>query len=144
MVEEWRLEEAGPASDFFRVVTYYGASKSPNDNLTLRKVLAYEGIGEDTIHQILRRALDGGIPLASVNHEIVGATLAKCDQCAQILDDDRLSPAEKAEALTALVGSEDSDRLAADIGTFFRRGDPSAAEEEEEIETAGPISPVTM
>jgi superfamily I DNA/RNA helicase len=143
-VEAWRLEEAGPAGDFYRVLTYYGAARSPQENLPVRKVFAYEGVQEDRIHEVLRNAFERGIPLSGVDHEIIDATLKKCHQVECILDDDRLSAADKTEALVALVDVQDPDRLAQDIEAFFRDGDALPVEEEEEIETAGTISPVTM
>jgi hypothetical protein len=107
-------------------------------------VLAYEGTPDPSAHEALATAVTEGIPLGSVNHEIIGQAVGKCNQVAIILDDDSLSAPQKVDALAALVGVEDPDRLAIDIEALHRRSDVSSAGEEEEIETAGPISPITL
>jgi hypothetical protein len=142
-VEEWRLEEAGPGEEYFRVLTYYRHANVPADNFALRKVLHFEAEPEQTIHSLLGGALDNGMPLHQMQHSAIAAAYEKSQGVARILSEES-EPSAKADSLGRVVLIEDVRRLALDLEAFPIHGDASRMEEEEgeEVETAGAISPV--
>jgi superfamily I DNA/RNA helicase len=140
-VDAWRIEEAGPGADYFLVTTYRRHSKFPQDNFTLRKVLHYEHVPGDVVHRLLADALRLNVPMSSLDHEVIGACREKCQAVAAILEEGG-EASDKARALSDLVAIDNLARLAGDLETFSTEG-PSA-DEDEEIATAGSISPIEI
>ena len=115
-LEEWRLEEAGPGPDYFRVLTYFGTARNPTANFTLRKVLAHEGVAEATAHEVFAEAFRADRPMCEISHEVIEGALAKAKQVQEILEATDASANDKADLIASIIYVEESDRLAADLG----------------------------
>src|SRR5260370_5622133 len=57
LVEQYKRQTALFSEDYYRVLTYYSLAKYPDDNFTFRKVLHYEGMAPETVHEYLAEAM---------------------------------------------------------------------------------------
>lgn len=58
LVDEWRVESAGPGADYVRVTIYYGSARYPLANFQLRKVLELEAVSLAEVHRLLELGLE--------------------------------------------------------------------------------------
>lgn len=139
-IDQWRLEEVGPSDDWKHVLLYYLHHAHPHENFTLRKVLDLEGITAGTVATLVRTALDSGVNLSNVEHDVIGALSNKCQEVHAIVRDDSTNLSEKADALAKLLRIADTSRLAQDLEAFPIGQVPT--EDDEGVETTRFVSPV--
>lgn len=143
LIDEWRLEEAGPGEEYFLVRNYYRHHRAPFENFTLRKVLYFEGVDSDVATEAVSEAMESGTCLVEIEHPSIASAHEKCAAVAELLEDEELDYASTAVALQSLVEIHDVARLEADLEKFPVNRTP-LDHEEEEIETAGHTSPVRL
>jgi len=145
LVDEWRLESAGQGEDYYRIKTYYRCAQTPTDNFTLRKILHIEAVAVSEVHKLIAEALRRGVALSQVEHPTVAAILEKCGRIQQIIDDPGSDAVAKTEEIRKAIRVEHPDRLVEDLKAAPIGGDASRSDEEqEEIETAGSVSPIEL
>jgi ATP-dependent DNA helicase UvrD/PcrA len=145
LVEEWRLESAGQGEDYYRIKTYYRCAQTPTENFTLRKILHIEAVEISEVHKLIAEALRRGLGLSQLEHPAVAAILETCGRIQHIIDDPGFDAVAKTEEIRKVIRVEYPDRLVEDLKAAPLAGDASRSdEEEEEIETAGSVSPIEL
>src|SRR5262249_28656329 len=86
----------------------------PSSNYNVRKVLAYEGVGQDVVKELLTEALENDKDLADLDHADLKAIFGKCSDTKAVLDGDD-DPSDQANQLDGLLGVADTGRLATDL-----------------------------
>ena len=132
------------SNDYRRVVAYQTAERHVNDNFAVRKVLAYENIPVEEVHELIVEAMKRGTSLGALLNERRSPVLNKMRQVAQAVDRASSDPAGAATDLAALLGLRHVAALAAELAEFPIRHDARAQEDDEAIETAGAIPPVAL
>lgn len=144
-VAEWQLTDPSPGSDYFKVMLYARCARVPTDNFTLRKVLHFENVSDETVHDMIRQALEAGRTLVEVMTEELGEVRQRCRLVLRVLEDEGMDAEEKAASLNELVAIGDVDQLALDLQTGpVEEEGAIPKEEEEEVFTAGRLSPVEI
>jgi superfamily I DNA/RNA helicase len=146
LVSKWSAVRFGRSADYWRTATYCAAAWDPTDNFATRKVLAYERVDSDTVHEFLVAALEGSRNLAEVVADQQAELLANCKNVGQIIESEELSEQEKVEKLAEIFAIADADHLAIELGAHpLQPVTITAADEgEEAIETGDIAAPVEL
>jgi superfamily I DNA/RNA helicase len=119
-VASFRAPSTKPGPDYLRVLLYVRHSRVPTDNFLFRKVLAFENVSEDIVHEAIRAATDQGRSLVQQagTYGAIQDARSMCAQVTRIVLDVSSSPEEKAETLADLIYIEDAHELAADLAAY--------------------------
>ncbi|HWB23339.1 MAG TPA: UvrD-helicase domain-containing protein [Gaiellaceae bacterium] len=113
LVKPYAAEAEQLGEEYWRLVDYYNAGVEPFQNYAVRKVLAREGVGQDTVTALLREALDAGLNLADLDDAVLRACIEKCGSVRDAIQSD-IAVDEKARELEAL-GFRDAETLEHDL-----------------------------
>ena len=144
LVDEWRVETAGPGADYVRVTIYYGSARYPLANFPLRKVLELEAVSLTEVHRLLEQGLGDGHSLSEMDSLAVRESAAKCRRVHDIVVAPDRTAEERAAALSEIIRVADPARLAADLEAFPLGGAPSDDDDQEHVEGPGRVSPVEL
>ena len=134
LVGEFKRERHLYSEDYYRTLAYYSLAKDPRDNFACRKVLEYEGVNVNDVHEYLTRAMTEEKALIEVDSDFLRQILERCQRIEEILEA-KIEAGEKVENLLA-EGFEVEDRklLARDLKVHqdIREGVGGLQQEEEQ------------
>jgi AAA domain/UvrD-like helicase C-terminal domain len=102
-------------SDYWTVRDYYASALDPKQNYRMRKVLELEGVGQDTVCQLLRQALGRNVPLVSLDSNAISICLERSAQVKEIVSDGDLGPDEQVIQLGGILPLQEPERLRKDL-----------------------------
>jgi hypothetical protein len=143
IVAEWRLETEGPGPDYFRVLTYLTYARYPDANLACRKVLFHEGVADEVAHALLGAALAGETSLNERGGQEIERARSVAAHVRSTIES-TLGAQDKADRLAELIVVDDVRSLSSDLERQPIELQDSSSSDEEEIWTAGAISPVDL
>jgi superfamily I DNA/RNA helicase len=146
LVSQWSAAKPGRSTDYWRVATYSAVAWDPTDNFSARKVLAYEAVDVDTVHDLLVSALESNDRLADVISNKYPEIFDKCKVVADALESDELDDGEKVTRVAETLPISDPDRLTGEVAAHPLQflSILVADEGQEAIETAGTAAPVEL
>jgi superfamily I DNA/RNA helicase len=126
---EYQTEMRSFSEDYYQLLSYYSLTNNPHNNFIFRKVLHYEGISEDKVHELIVKAMQDDKNLCELNIQEIKDALNKCNEIKTILDGESTA-AEKLEQISNLISVANKEKLQKDI----ERKAISQEEEEAELE----------
>lgn len=136
IADEYQAETRSFSEDYYQLLSYYSLVNNPHNNFTFRKVLHYEGVSEDKVHELIARAMQGGKNLYDLDIQEIKSALSKGNKVKTILDG-KSTAAEKLEQIFNLIPVADKEKLQKDVerkGIGQEEVDRLEYEEEEEAE----------
>lgn len=142
LVEQHSVVADSHSPDYFRIAGYYAAANDDANNFYVRRVLDYEGLDLDEIHDLVAEAMRTGRPLADLVRSAHPDIPDRWEEVRALLRS-ALEPVPMATALHSFLVVRDVVQLAAElaedpIGGQHDEGEP------EPIETAGTLEPVAL
>jgi superfamily I DNA/RNA helicase len=86
LVEPYRKERRSFSDDYYKVLNYYSLANYQSNNFTFRKVLHYEGIGEEALLYLLDTCLSESKQFCVVDDDNIKSALAKAKSVKDILE----------------------------------------------------------
>jgi UvrD-like helicase C-terminal domain len=114
LVEPYRDERRSFSDDYYKVLNYYSLANYQSNNFTFRKVLHYEGIGEETLLSLLRTCLSENQPFCAVDDDNIKSALAKAKSVKNILESE-IPVGKRIEALAKHIQIDDPALLQQDL-----------------------------
>ena len=111
---EYRPEERSFSEDYYQVLNYYALANNARNNFTFRKVLYYQGISEERVHELIISALENGENFCDLEEPEIRDALNKCNEIKIILESEN-AVAEKIRQLARLIPVADSGKLQNDL-----------------------------
>lgn len=111
---EYKAETRSFSEDYYQLLSYYSLANNPYDNFTFRKVLHYEGISEDEVHELIAKAIEDKNPLCAVDIQNVKDALNKCNEIKNILNGDTTFE-EKLKQICGFISVADKAKLRKDM-----------------------------
>ena len=135
LIEEYKSAPSAFSTDYYKVLSYFSLSKKPSDNFTFRKVLHYEGIGVDVVHNYITSAMEKGLNFCDLTNDSLKEILKKTENVGTILNSsDDVST--KVSALEKLLTIDDATKLKSELEEHSTCDDSVASLEHEEEEQA--------
>jgi len=83
---EYQTEARTFSEGYYKLLSYYSLADSHHNNFTLRKVLHYEGISSERVHDLIDSAMQSEKDLCDLAEQEIGSAIRKCDEIKTILD----------------------------------------------------------
>ncbi|HVS25737.1 MAG TPA: ATP-dependent helicase [Burkholderiales bacterium] len=132
---EYQTETRSFSEDYYQLLSYYSLANNPHNNFTFRKVLHYEGVSEDKVHELIARAVQDDKYLCDLDIQEIKDALSKGNKVKTILDGESTA-AEKLEQISSLISVADKEKLQKDIERKAISQEEVARLEHEEEEEA--------
>lgn len=136
ILTEYRTEDRSFSEDYYKILSYYSLANNPQNNFTFRKVLHYENIDENIVHELIESAMQNDQNLRDLEFEEITNAIQKCNEIKRILDDNSTNIEQMIENITPLITIDDSEKLKNDITRKSIGNETIAAIEHEEEEDA--------
>jgi len=107
---EYQTEALSFSEDYYQLLSYYSLANNPHNNFTFRKVLHYEGVSEDKMHELITKARQGKQNLCDLDFQEIKDTLTKCNRVGAIYDGENTID-EKLEQISNLISIVDKEEL---------------------------------
>jgi len=114
IVERYQTEKRSFSPDYYRLLSYYSLANKPNNNFTFRKVLHYEKISVDKVHELIDKAMQAGKNLCDLDIREIKNSLHKSKKIKIILEGEG-TIAEKIMQIADLFLVTDKEKLQDDI-----------------------------
>ncbi len=137
IVAEYQTEMQSFSEDYYRLISYYSLAKHPNNNFAFRKVLYYEGISKDNVHELIAKAIQNAKNLCDLDFQEIKDVLNKCNEIKLVIESDGLTD-RKLDQISKLISLANKEKLQNDMDRKAINQDEIARlghEEEEEAET---------
>lgn len=144
MVDSFAIPTSSRSNDYRRVVAYATADRHPDDNFSVRKVLAYENVSIDEVHLMIVDAMQRSVPLADVVAERQSPVLDRARKVREAVDLAASDPVAAATAISGIFRITGVDALATELAEFPIGQDARDTEDTEAVETAGEVAPVAL
>lgn len=135
LVSEYKTESRRFSDDYYKILNYYSLAKYPKNNFIYRKVLYYEEISKEEVHDLINEAMQGNKNFFNLDLEEIEKTLNKCNDIKDILDSDS-SIDEKIDELSGQIAINNGERLKDDFERQVINQDEITKLEHEEEEEA--------
>lgn len=138
LVAPYGTADTSHSFDYRRAATYCAAAWDARDNFALRKVLEFENVLIEDVHEALVRALEDGCDLSQVQLDFIQEAVRKAKEVAEVVGAGELEPHEKAARIGAVIAVSDEPRLAEELAS-----DPigtARVSEEEELASVLPTA----
>jgi len=132
---EYQTETRSFSEDYYQLLSYYSLANKPHNNFTFRKVLHYERVSKDKVHELIANAMQDDKNLCDLNFQEIKDALNKCNQIKTISDGEH-TVAEKLEQIAGLISVADKAKLQKDIERKAVNQEEVAELEHEEEEEA--------
>ena len=135
LVSEYKTESRSFSDDYYKILNYYSLAKYPKNNFICRKVLYYEEISKEEVHDLINEAMQANKSFFDLDLEEVEKILNKCNDIKNILDSDS-SIDEKIDELSGQIVINNGERLKDDFERQVINQDEITKLEHEEEEEA--------
>lgn len=115
IVADYMPENRSFSEDYYKLLNYYSLSNYTRNNFIFRKVMYYENISEQRVHELLDLALREGKNIYELDNVEIVAIINKCEEIKNILDDEEKSNNEKIAAIAHHVTISDEQQLYEDL-----------------------------
>lgn len=86
LVAEYKSESARLSQDYYRLLTYYALAENPANNFNFRKVMYYEKIESDVIHELIESSLENDQGFQDSEESEVKQIKSKCRKIKDIIN----------------------------------------------------------
>ena len=114
IAKEYQVETRSFSEDYYKLLSYYSLANNLHNNFTFRKVLHYERISEDKVHQMIAKAMQEFKNLCDLDFSEIHDALNKCNNINTILDGENTA-AEKLHQISSIISIVDKEKLQKDI-----------------------------
>ncbi|MDD1779270.1 MAG: UvrD-helicase domain-containing protein, partial [Candidatus Helarchaeota archaeon] len=114
IVSAYKQECPAFSDDYYLVLNYYSLARNPRNNFTFRKVMFYERLLHDQIHEIIIEAIESNKDFCDLDKKPIKDIMNKCESIKGIIEND-LSLDEKISELSKLVDIKDNIALKRDL-----------------------------
>jgi superfamily I DNA/RNA helicase len=114
LVSEYQAETRTFSEDYYLLLNYYSLANNPHNNFTFRKVLSYERLSEDKVHELIATAIQNNKNLCELDFQEIKDTLYKCNMIKTILDCEG-KIIEKMDRIAEIITVNDKEKLKAEI-----------------------------
>jgi|GEM_PF-1445714 len=135
IVDEYRVEARSFSEDYYKLISYFSLANNSNNNFTFRKVLYYEGISKERVHELIVEAVKVDKSFSELNVIEIKNALSKCNQIKTILDDEN-TILKKLEQISSLISIADKATLQSDMERVTVNQEETARLEHQEEEEA--------
>lgn len=111
---EYQTETRSFSENYYQLLSYYSLANIPHSNFIFRKILHYEGVSEDKVHELIAKAMQDDKNLCDLDFQEIMDALTKCDKIKTILNGENTA-AEKLEQISRLISVADKEILLKDI-----------------------------
>ncbi|MEW6238999.1 MAG: UvrD-helicase domain-containing protein [Candidatus Omnitrophota bacterium] len=132
---EYQTEKRSFSEDYYQLLNYYSLANNPKNNFTFRKVLHYEKVSEERIHELIAMAMRDGKNFCNLDEQEIKDALNKCNEVKTILDSEN-TVTEKLEQFSSLIPLADKEKLQNDMKREDINQEEIARLEHEEEEEA--------
>ena len=114
LVAEYQIETRSFSEDYYQLLNYYSLANNPHNNFTFRKVLHYNGVSGDKVHELIANAIQDNKNLCDFDFKEIKNVLNKCNEIKTIMDGEN-TLAKKLEQISSLISVTDKSKLQKDI-----------------------------
>jgi hypothetical protein len=153
LVSEYKAETRSFSDDYHQLLSYYSLATNPDNNFTFRKVLHYEKVPEDNVHELIFEAMRDDKNLCGLDTPKIKGTLGKCDKIRTILTA-KGTISEKLDQIANLISVADKTKLQKDmeqkaigreeVAILEREEEEEAEMEEIEVKKMGAVELMTI
>lgn len=86
VASEYRVEVRSYSDDYYRLKMYYSLAKNPKNNFVFRKVLYYQNVSIQRVHELISKALDQNCRLCDILADEITYAITLCNSIKAILD----------------------------------------------------------
>ena len=128
IVAEYQTENRYFSNHYCKILNYYSLTDNPQNNFILRKILYYENIAEERVHELINSAIENNQNLCDLESEETRNAIKKCSKVKANLKSDGQTIGEKIESIARYISIKDQNQLKEDIAR------KSIIEHQEEVE----------
>jgi superfamily I DNA/RNA helicase len=115
IVAQYQTANRKFTEDYYKILTYYSLANYPQNNLTFRKVLYYETVVTQKMHELIERAMQYHQNLCDLEVEEILQAKQKCNVINSILEEESRSIEEKIDEIARHITINDRNELINDI-----------------------------
>ncbi|MFH0873462.1 MAG: ATP-dependent helicase [Candidatus Komeilibacteria bacterium] len=112
---EYQAENRYFSEDYYKILSYYSLASNSQNNFTFRKVLYYEDITEDRVHELIESAMQNNQNFCDLESAETKNAIQKCNEIKAILETDGQTMEQKIESIARYIAVADRNRLKEDI-----------------------------
>lgn len=112
---EYQAENRYFSEDYYKILSYYSLANNPQNNFTFRKVLYYENIAENKVHELIESAMRNNQNFCDLESEETKNAIQKCNEIKVILESNGQTTEQKMESIARHIAIENQNRLKEDI-----------------------------
>jgi superfamily I DNA/RNA helicase len=131
LVADYRTEPRSFSEDYYKILNYYSLSGYPRNNFTFRKVLFYERVSDEQVHDYIEEAVRNSQNFCDLVHEEIKKLLHKCDEIRAIIEKE-IPLDDKIEELSVHLFFADKEQLKHDLEQEINRERIAGLEHQEE------------
>ncbi|MCZ6639659.1 MAG: UvrD-helicase domain-containing protein, partial [Candidatus Dadabacteria bacterium] len=115
ILREYKSETHSFCEDYLKLSSYCLLAENPENNYTFRKVLHYEDMSEDEVHQLIDFALKNVINLKDINSTDIEDILNKCLDIKKIINEKGNKIQELLSEIRSYIPISDIENLKVDL-----------------------------
>ncbi len=115
IVAEYQAENRSFSDDYYKILNYYSLANNPENNFTFRKVLYYETITEERVHEMIEIAMNNKQNFYDLETDEIKRAIMKCNEIKSILEINSQTIKQKIERIADHFDIADQNRLLNDI-----------------------------
>jgi len=146
LLAPYMVAEAELCGDYWDVRDYYYLAKEPSQNYGMRKVLAHEGVKQELIVSLIRRAIAEESDFVNLGDEVVATCIEISQRVHEVIESGGTG-VELTERLQKLITIAEPNELARDLerAPLTKPADPDDDTPEfDQIETVTPVQVATI
>jgi len=114
LVSAYQTETRSFSEAYYQLLSYYSLAKNLDNNFSFRKVLHYEGVSEDIVHELIDNAMRDDKNFCELDFREVKEALGKCNKIETILDSEACTT-KKLDQISNLISIADREKLKSDM-----------------------------
>jgi len=114
LAKKYQPEIRAFSEDYYKLLNYYSLAQNSCNNFAFRKVLLYERVSQELVHELLANAIQNNIDFCDLNEQVIKDIINKCNQIKTIIDKE-ITLAEKLDKISNLITITDREKLQMDM-----------------------------
>jgi len=136
LVNRYKTEKRRLSDDYYKVMSYCSLAENPKQNFSFRKILFYENVSEEKVHNFTVEAMRDSRNFCDLGYDEVIKILEKCRIVKNIVEE-QISADEKVNRLSAHISVTEQSGLKADFREQAIGGEQTEELDQEEAEIEG-------
>jgi superfamily I DNA/RNA helicase len=143
LLAPYMVAEAELCGDYWDVRDYYYLAKEPSQNYGMRKVLAHEGVKQELVASLIKRAIAEESDFVNLGNEVVAACIETSRRVHEVIESGGTGT-DLTERLLKLITVAEPDELARDFerAPLTKPADPD--DDTPEFDQIGTVTPVQV